>query len=101
MSRYAEIVEGIVVNIIECEDSVVSSLPGFYVKETESTNQASIGESYNSEKNKFVDIRPGKNWTLDEETLTWIPPSTKPGDDYDWNEDSEEWVQRDPNIAKY
>lgn len=96
MSKYAKInSENIVENIIVCEDSVISSLNGTYIKVTDFTNNAEIGCEYVKSKEKFKEFQHFNSWTLDEETLKYVPPIEKPGDNYDWNEVEQVWVQRE------
>lgn len=94
MSKYAEIKEGRVVNIVECEDSFAPSLPGDFIKVTDQTNQAFIGSEYSYEKNKFKEPQPGRSWVLNENSFKWEPPVPKPGENYDWNEVTESWEIR-------
>lgn len=102
MTKYAQIENNIVVNLIICEDSEVGFLPGNYVKITSETNNAQIGHEYVSEKNKFKSQQPYQSWTLNEETLIWECPVQIPEGaeispfgtiiGYRWNEDSQEWI---------
>lgn len=92
MSLYAKIEDNIVVNVILCEDSVVTTLPGFYVKETELTNQAVIGSEYVAEKNKFKLAQPYSSWTLNEETMIWECPVAKPEGAKIWDEYEQSWI---------
>jgi hypothetical protein len=93
MSKYAKIENNIVVNIIACEDSDISSQNGHHIKVTENTNDPVIGFEYNSEKNKFRGPQPYESWTLNEDTLVWESPAgEKPTDGfYKWNEESLSW----------
>lgn len=94
INHYAKInKDNIVENVIICEDSQVSSLDGSYVKITDSTNNAYVGEIYNVEKNKFVQPKPPyDSWILNEDLFWESPAGPKPDHNYDWNEDSQEWV---------
>lgn len=93
MSRYAKInSENIVENVIECEDSNINSISGVYIKVTESTNIPVIGLGFNSEKNKFSQLKPFESW-IEQEDLTWqSPKGLKPDGFYRWDEDSQEWI---------
>jgi len=95
MSNYAKIENGIVTNIIVCEDSQIGTQPGHHVKVTENTNEPIIGFEYNSEKNKFTSPQPYESWILNEETLVWESPAgPKPTDGfYRWDEESLSWKQ--------
>jgi len=94
MSKYAKIAQGIVVNIVECEDPFAASLQGEYIKITDETNQPFIGTEYVYEKSKFKESQPGQSWILNDDSLKWEPPVPKPGQNYDWNEVTESWEER-------
>jgi hypothetical protein len=95
MSKYAKInSENIVENIILAEDSVISSLDGFYVKVTDSSRNAEIGYMYNQEARKFIQKSIYPSWTLNEETLVYEAPVQKPlTGEYYWNEEGQEWIE--------
>lgn len=94
MSRYAKInSENIVENIIESEDTQVTSLEGNFIKVSNDTNEAFIGGEYVKEKNKFVENIPYPSWTLNENTLKYDPPVEKPDGNFHWNEESGSWVE--------
>ena len=95
MSNYATVKNGIVTNIIVCEDSSISLVPGSHIKITETTNEAAPGYEYDSDKNKFKSPQPFESWTLNEETLLWEAPVAKPVQEgyYRWDEDTQDWVQ--------
>lgn len=92
ISKYAKIEQGIVTNIILCEDSQIESQNGHHVKVTESTRQANIGSSYDLTNNKFIDEKPFESWIFDELSFEWQSPlGPKPeGKDF-WREDIQEW----------
>jgi hypothetical protein len=94
MSLYAKInSENIVENVIVCEDSQISSIEGFYIKETTSTKSANVGEKYDSVNNKFIPAKPYESWKLGED-FEWHAPAALPSLDgtYEWKEDAQEWV---------
>jgi hypothetical protein len=64
------------------------------VEYNETTNFASIGGTYNSEKNKFISITPFASWLLNQDSLLWEAPVEYPsdGDIYLWDEASVSWV---------
>ena len=94
MSNYAKIENDIVVNIIVCDDSNISSLNGSYVKITPETNDATIGSEYNKEHNKFADIKMYDSWVLNPTTFIHEAPIAKPSSgEYAWNEENQEWVE--------
>lgn len=57
---------------------------------------ASLGDTYDSEKNAFIPLKPFANpsFVWDEQKYMWVPPTPHPtdGPSYDWNEDTLAWV---------
>lgn len=98
MSTYAKInSENIVENIIDCEDSAISTQAGRHIKVTESTKKASIGYTYNEEKNKFVSIKIYESWTLNEDLEWESPKGPMPTNGYFyWDEEQLAWVEQFP-----
>jgi hypothetical protein len=92
ISTYAKIEENIVTNLILCSDSEIGSQSGMHIKVTDSTNKAGIGYEYNSEKNKFKAPQPYESWTLNEDTLLWEAPVSKPEGATIWNEEDQSWI---------
>ena len=58
-------------------------------------NFASIGFTYDSSRDAFIEPKPYNSWTLDETTCLWEPPVTYPSDgkSYEWDEDNRQWVE--------
>jgi hypothetical protein len=58
-------------------------------------NYAGVGYKYDSAKDAFIPPQPYGNWTLNNTTCLWEPPIGYPadGNDYDWSEDNNQWVQ--------
>jgi len=58
-------------------------------------NYAGIGYTYDSQKDAFIPPKPYASWTLNEETCLWESPVPYPddGEQYIWNEDTQEWVE--------
>lgn len=55
---------------------------------------AGIGYAYDNQLDAFVPPSPYPSWVLDEETCNWEAPiPMPPGGPWDWDEDSEEWVE--------
>jgi ssRNA-specific RNase YbeY (16S rRNA maturation enzyme) len=101
MSNYAKIENNIVVNVIVCDDSNISSLNGDYVKITESTNDATFGAQYNTEHNKFADIKIYESWVLNPITFIHEAPIAKPATgSHAWNEENQEWVELVPGTLE-
>ncbi len=72
-------------------DTSDKRVPGFdYIVETEETGQASKGYIWHPELGKFSEPSPYPSWTIDA-IAQWQPPTPKPGDDYDWNEETLTW----------
>ena len=94
MSTYAKIQEGIVTNIIVCEDSDVSTLEGSYVKQSEITGYACIGEPYNEEENKFIGKKPYQSWVLNNNFVWESPLGEAPVGKTIWNDLTQEWVEK-------
>jgi len=102
MSKYAKIEDGIVTNVILCDDSEISTQVGHHIKVTDLTNNAEIGYEYVTEKNKFKSPQPYPSWTLNEDTFLWECPVEKPEGaevsifgtviGYRWDEESQSWV---------
>ena len=89
----------IVENICVFEEGVTPSnenLPSgwYWVCDNDGVlNQPSIGGSYNSSSNGFIDKKLFNSWTLNTSTCRWEAPVAKPSDgkDYNWNEESQGW----------
>ena len=92
INTYAKIEDGVVVNIILCSDSEISSQNGTHIKVTDETNKAVIGYEYNLEKNKFKSWQPFPSWELNEDTLLWEAPIAKPEGATIWNEQNQSWI---------
>ena len=98
MSIYAKInLDNIVENVIVCEDSVISSLSGRYIKVEESSRNPNAGDSYDSASNKFIKPKPFPSWELNSE-FEWVSPE---GSGFVvnkiWNESLLEWVTPELN----
>lgn len=54
---------------------------------------AGIGYTYDEARDAFIPPKGPPSWTLDPETLVWVPPVPRPEDGkmYIWNEDSLRW----------
>lgn len=91
MINYAKIENGVVTNVIVCNDSQISTQDGYHVKITLETNEASIGYEYDATKNKFKSPQPYESWTLNADTLIWEAPVSKPEGAISWNEANQSW----------
>jgi hypothetical protein len=56
-------------------------------------NHASIGMTYDEDRDAFIPKKPFNSWTLNETTCLWDPPVVKPddGQNYEWNETNQQW----------
>ena len=56
-------------------------------------NHASIGHTYDEDRDAFYAPQPFDSWTLNEDTCHWEAPVTYPDDGkhYKWNEDTQAW----------
>ena len=55
-------------------------------------NFAGKGMIYDPVRDAFYAEQPYPSWTLNEETCIWQPPTPKPEGEYNWKEDTTEWV---------
>ena len=86
MSQYAQIVNGVVVNVIVADADFVAQSDLDYVL----LSRGGIGWTYDDQTNQFVAPQPYASWTLDENN-DWQPPTPKPDGAYYWNEDTQTW----------
>jgi hypothetical protein len=56
-------------------------------------NHASIGYTYDEDKDAFIPKKPFNSWILNEDTCLWEAPIAKPQDEnnYTWNESTLTW----------
>ena len=56
-------------------------------------NHASVGYTYDEDRDAFIPPKKYPSWTLNESTCRWEPPTAKPNDDnvYMWNEEDQTW----------
>ena len=88
MTNYAQIINGIVVNVIVADANFVAQSDLDYV----SISRGGIGWTYNG--TNFIAPQPFESWTLDS-NYDWQPPVPQPDGDYYWNEEQQTWVQYD------
>lgn len=118
MSHFAQVIDGIVQQIIVAEQDFINTLPdkenwiqtsyntknGVHYAPNSNTpddgvalrgNYAKIGGFYHKEKDVFCDIQPYDSWTLNETTWTWEAPIPYPNDEklYRWSEDTLSWIE--------
>tara|TARA_R110000744_G_scaffold50620_1_gene109349 strand:- start:501 stop:857 length:357 start_codon:yes stop_codon:yes gene_type:complete len=115
MAHFAQIEDGVVVNVIVAEQEFVDSQPGTWVQTSYNTrggvhyapdsntpdggvalgkNYAGIGFSY-IDGVGFHAPQPYPSWALDSDTYLWEPPVAYPDDGkrYEWDEDTTAWVE--------
>jgi len=58
-------------------------------------NYASIGYTYDEQRDAFIPPKIFNSWILNEETCLWNPPIPEPTDGkiYVWNEETISWVE--------
>ena len=56
-------------------------------------NYAGVGFTYDQSRDAFIEPKPFKSWTLNEDTCQWEAPVVKPDDGqrYNWNEVTQQW----------
>jgi hypothetical protein len=57
-------------------------------------NYASIGYTYDSQRDAFIPPKPFESWVLNENTCQWDAPTPMPTDEtkkYSWNESTTSW----------
>ena len=110
MSHFAQIENGIVIQVIVAEQDVIDSGlfgPG-WVQTSYNThggqhpdgrplrkNYAGVGFTYDTERDAFIPPKPFPSWTLDDATCLWNCPVSLPTDGkfYSWNEDQQQWIE--------
>ena len=117
MSHFAQIENGIVVNVIVAEQDYINTASGTWVQTSYNTlggihyipdsfppvadngiplryNYAGIGFIYDLKADAFYAPQPFPSWTLNKMTYTWEPPVPMPTDGiYDWNEINKSWIK--------
>jgi len=87
--NYAQIVDGLVVNVIVADaDFVATQTDKTYVL----CQRGGIGWTFDG--TNFIGPQPYPSWTLDS-NFDWQPPTPKPstGKRYRWSEEELEWVE--------
>ena len=111
MAHYAQVVDGIVVNVTVGEPSYMDNYehydPCVWVQTSYNTvngvhsdggtplrkNYAAVGYTYDRDRDAFYPPQPYASWTLNETTCRWEAPVEVPTDDacYTWNETDQAW----------
>lgn len=120
MSHFAQIINGIVQQVIVAEQDFIDTLPDKenwiktsynsrgnehfdpITKEKDTSeskpalraNYASVGGNYDSTNDVFYDAKPYPSWTLNKSTWIWEAPTPMPNDGihYKWDEITKTWV---------
>ena len=113
MAHYAKVVNGFVEDVIVADEELIRSRPAYlgieWIQTSYNTvhgehllggvplrkNYATVGGTYDKDRDAFISVKPHASWILDEVTCTWIPPTPFPndGNSYMWNEESCVWEQ--------
>jgi hypothetical protein len=118
MSYFANVVDGVVEQVISAEKDFVDTLGGTWLQTSYNTsggvhygqdgqpdggialrkNYASVGGIYDEGLDAFMRTQPYASWILDEDTCWWNPPTPYPQPDngvneYLWDEDTLSWVE--------
>jgi len=115
MSHFAQIENGIVINVIVAEQDYIDTISGIWVQTSYNTrggihyapnssppvaddgialryNFASIGFNYDSTVDAFYSPQPLPSWILNTTTYIWEPPVPMPTDGtYVWDETTISW----------
>ena len=110
MAHFAKIENGIVTEVIVIEQDVLNTGlwgdPASWVQTSYNTyggqhpegrplrkNYASIGFTYDSQRDAFIPPQPFPSWALNEDTCQYDPPVPYPNDNklYTWDEQSVSW----------
>jgi hypothetical protein len=116
MSHFAQVVNGVVQQVIVAEQDVIDSgmFGTGWIQTSYNTrggihydingqadnghalraNYASIGDIYDQENDVFYAPKPYPSWTISAPTWIWQPPVAYPidGKNYDWNEETKTWI---------
>lgn len=111
MSHFAQVDNGIVIQVIVAEQDVIDS--GLFgtgwiqtsynthggVHATGGTplrkNYAGVGYTYDADRDAFIPPQPYPSWVLNEDTCLWDAPVPMPTDGklYSWDETTTAWVE--------
>ena len=109
MSHFAQVVNGIVTQVIVAEQDVIDSgaFGTGWIQTSYNThggqhpegrplrkNYAGIGFTYDAIKDAFIPPKPYESWVLNDETCLWDSPIPYPNDGnrYIWDESTTSWA---------
>lgn len=112
MSHFAKVENGIVTKVIVAEQDVIDSgiFGNGWIQTSYNTkggqhpenrplrkNYASVGFTYDSDRDAFIPPKPFPSWTLNEDTCLWVSPISYPDNSkqYEWNEKTLSWIERE------
>ena len=116
MAHYARVIIDKVVQVIVAEHDFIESYKnkteGKWIQTSYNTyggkhrlggvplrkNFASVGFTYDIERDAFIPPKEFDSWILNEETCLWESPTPMPTDEtkaYDWDEESKSWIARE------
>lgn len=113
MAHYAQVIDGIVQQVIVIEQNVLNSGivgdPRQWIKTSYNTrggvhilgatplrkNFAGVGFIYDNQLDAFYAPQPFASWVLDTDTCIWNPPKPYPtdGKKYVWDEITQNWFE--------
>lgn len=115
MGYYAQVIDGMVVDVTVASEEFIRTFPGkndgrwietqygtfagvnIYGEVPLRINYAGSGYSYSDELDAFIPPNPFPSWILDETTCQWHAPIAKPDgtefSDYVWDESIQNWVE--------
>jgi hypothetical protein len=110
MSHFAQVIDGIVQQVIVAEQDFIDTLenPSQWIQTSYNTrggshpegkplrkNYAGVGYTYDSQRDAFIPPQSFPSWTMSEETCLWNSPTPRPNDDkiYTWDETTTSWKE--------
>lgn len=109
MADFAQVIDGVVVNVIVAEQEFIDTLvdKDTWLKTDIETfgnkhlnngtpfrkNYAGIGYTYDEQRDAFIPPKPFNSWILNEDTCLWEAPVPMPDESYIWNEDNQSWEE--------
>lgn len=115
MSHFAQVVDGVVTQVIVAEQDVIDSgdFGTGWVQTSYNThggmhpenrplrkNYAGIGYTYDPVRDAFIPPKPFPSWTLNDNTCLWDAPVPEPTGDliHVWDEDTLNWIAAPQNL---
>lgn len=110
MAHWAKIKNNIVMNVIVSDSDYANNYDGIkWIQTSYNTfanqhnngntplryNYASVGGTYDSDNDAFINPKPFSNWVLDSD-FNWVAPVPKPAPTgYEWNDSDNQWEAKD------